>query len=61
MSEMAKLGQEFGEYVVQLTAELVGGKQPRSMSEMERGTREMLQGMFNDANHIGKVSAAVLG
>ena len=42
MSEMAELGQEFGEYVVQLTAQLVVGKQPQSMSEMERGTREML-------------------
>lgn len=42
MSEMAKLGQEFGAYVLQLTAQLLGGEQSQSLSEMERHTREMM-------------------
>ena len=39
MSEMAKLGQEFGAYVLQLTAQLLGGERSKSLSEMN-ATRE---------------------
>ena len=42
MSHIARLGQEFGAYVLQLTAQLLGGEQAKSLSEMERQTREML-------------------
>ncbi len=43
MSYIAKLGQEFGQYVVQLTGQLlVSNQQPRSLSEMERQIRDML-------------------
>lgn len=42
MKAVAKLGQEFGQYVVQLTAELVGVGEPKSLSEMEQQIREML-------------------
>lgn len=42
MSEMAKLGQEFGAYVLQLTAQLLSGERSKSLSAMERHTREML-------------------
>ena len=42
MSDMAQLGQEFGQYVIQLTAQLLLSNQSsRSLSEMERGIREM--------------------
>lgn len=43
MSYVAKLGQEFGQYVVQLTGQLLlSHQQPSSLSEMERSMREML-------------------
>ena len=43
MSGIAKLGQEFGQYVWQLTTTLlVKTGRPRSLSEMERGIRQML-------------------
>ncbi len=43
MNYIAKLGQEFGEYVVQLTGQLfLVHQQPTSLSEMERSIREML-------------------
>jgi len=42
MSDIAQLGQEFGEYVLQMTAQLLGGEPADSMSAMERRTREML-------------------
>ena len=43
MSDIAKLGQEFGQYVIQLTSELLNKVgQPTSLSEMERGIRQML-------------------
>jgi hypothetical protein len=43
MNNIAKLGQEFGQYMIQLTSELfVGSGQPRSLSEMEHKIREML-------------------
>ena len=42
MSQIAELGQEFGEYVLQLTSELLYKKQDSSLSEMERQTRVML-------------------
>lgn len=43
MSDAAQLGQEFGQHVVQLTGELLLSNQsPRSLSDMERGIREML-------------------
>ena len=43
MSYIAKLGQEFGQYVVQLTGQLLLSNQhPKSLSEMERQIREML-------------------
>jgi hypothetical protein len=43
MNNIAKLGQEFGQYMIQLTSELfVGSGQPRSLSEMEQKIREML-------------------
>jgi hypothetical protein len=42
MSQIAELGQEFGEYVLQLTSELLYKKQDSSLSEMERQTRAML-------------------
>jgi hypothetical protein len=43
MSYMAELGQEFGQYVVQLTGQLLmSNQQPRSLSEMERNIRDML-------------------
>ena len=42
MKTMANLGQEFGQYVIQLTAELIGAGEPKSLSEMERQIRHML-------------------
>ena len=43
MRDIARLGQEFGQYVLQLTSELlVRTVQPKSLSEMERGIRQML-------------------
>jgi len=43
MSSIAKLGQEFGEYVFQVTSELlVKTGQPKSLSEMERGIRQAM-------------------
>ncbi|MFQ5610835.1 MAG: hypothetical protein ACE5H9_01735 [Anaerolineae bacterium] len=42
MKTLANLGQEFGQYVIQLTAELMGGGEPKSLSEMERHIRQML-------------------
>ena len=42
MKTIAKLGQEFGQYVIQLTAELMGAGEPKSLSEMERQIRQML-------------------
>jgi hypothetical protein len=43
MSYIAKLGQEFGQYVVQLTGQLLLSNQsPKSLSEMERQIREKL-------------------
>jgi hypothetical protein len=42
MKPITKLGQEFGQYVIQLTAELMGAGEPKSLSEMERQIREML-------------------
>lgn len=43
MNNIAKLGQEFGQYVIQLTSELVVRTgQPKSLSEMERNIRQML-------------------
>ena len=43
MNTMAKVGQEFGQYVIQLTSELLlKTGQPKSLSEMERNIRHML-------------------
>jgi hypothetical protein len=43
MSLITDLGQEFGQYLIQLTSELfLRPEQPRSLSEIERGIREML-------------------
>ena len=43
MNNIAKLGQEFGQYVIQLSSELlVRNSQPKSLSEMERNIRQML-------------------
>jgi hypothetical protein len=44
MTNISKLGQEFGQYLIQLIAELMlrSGEQPRSLSDMERNIREML-------------------
>ena len=42
MKTIANLGQEFGQYVIQLTAELIGAGEPKSLSEMECQIREML-------------------
>jgi hypothetical protein len=43
MSYIAKLGQEFGQYVIQLTGQLLlSNQRPKSLSEMERQIREML-------------------
>ena len=44
MTNISKLGQEFGQYLLQLMAELMlrTGEQPRSLSEMERNIRLML-------------------
>ena len=43
MNNMAKLGQEFGQYVIQLTSELlVKTGQPKSLSDMERNIRHRL-------------------
>ena len=44
MTNISKLGQEFGQYLIQLTAELMlrSGEQPHRLSEMERNIRLML-------------------
>ena len=43
MNNIAKLGQEFGQYMIQLTSELfLQTGQPHSLSEMERNIRMML-------------------
>jgi hypothetical protein len=43
MSSISQLGQEFGQHVIQLASELlVKTGQPKSLSEMERGIRQML-------------------
>ena len=43
MSNISQLGQEFGQYLLQLTAELLAGpKQAQSLSEMERQIRALL-------------------
>ena len=43
MNNISKLGQEFGQYMIQLISELfIGTGQPRSLSEMERNIRRML-------------------
>lgn len=42
MKTIANLGQEFGQYVIQLTAELMGAGPPQSLSEMERQIRQMV-------------------
>ena len=38
MTNISKLGQEFGQYLIQLMGELMlrSSEQPRSLSEMER-------------------------
>lgn len=41
MSEMGRLGMEFGQHVLKMTQELLMG-QPRNLSEMERSIREAL-------------------
>lgn len=42
MSEMARLGQEFGQHVQKVTYELLLGGTPQSLSEMERRVRQAL-------------------
>jgi hypothetical protein len=43
MKMISDIGQEFGQYLIQLTSELfLRGEQPRSLSEIERSIREML-------------------
>ena len=43
MNNIAKLGQEFGQYVIQLTSDLlVRTGPPKSLSDMERNIRQML-------------------
>ena len=43
MTNISKLGQEFGQYMIQLTSELfIRRGQPGSLSEMERNIRRML-------------------
>jgi len=43
VSTIAQLGQEFGQHVIQLTSELlVKNSRVKSLSEMERGVRQML-------------------
>ncbi|MDX1523597.1 MAG: ISKra4 family transposase [Anaerolineae bacterium] len=42
MKIIGNLGQEFGQYVIELTAELMGAGDPKSLSEMERQIRQML-------------------
>jgi len=42
MKTIANLGQEFGQYVIQLTAELMGAGEPKSLSEMEGQIRQMI-------------------
>jgi len=42
MKTITKLGQEFGQYVIQLTAELMGAGEAKSLSQMERQIRQML-------------------
>jgi hypothetical protein len=40
---ISELGQEFGQYLIQLTSELfMRAEQPRSLSEIERSIRAML-------------------
>ena len=41
MKTISQLGQEFGQYVIQLTAELMGAGEPKSLSEMEQQIRQM--------------------
>jgi len=40
MRDFSRLGMQFGEHVQKVTAELLGGDAPRSVSEMERRTRQ---------------------
>ena len=42
MKSTAHLGQELGRIVTQLTAELLQGERPHSLTDMERGIRAML-------------------
>jgi hypothetical protein len=42
MSDISRLGAEFGEYVLRITSELLLGEAPRSLSEMEGKIREGL-------------------
>jgi hypothetical protein len=43
MKVISDLGQEFGQYLIQLTSELfLKTEKPRSLSEMERSIRQML-------------------
>ena len=43
MNNITQLGQEFGQYMTQLTSELfLRTSQPHSLSEMERNIRVML-------------------
>lgn len=48
MQSATRLAQEFGQYVTQLTAELLQGERPHSLTDMERDIRAMLlkQGRF---------------
>jgi hypothetical protein len=42
MKTRANLGRDFGQYVIQLTAELMGGGEPQRLSEMARQIRQMV-------------------
>lgn len=42
MGDIGNLGQEFGEYVLEVAAELLGRQQASSLSEIERNTRRAL-------------------
>ena len=40
MRDLSRLGMQFAEQMQKITAELLGGETPHSVSEMERRTRE---------------------
>ena len=42
MSDISRLGAEFGEHVLRITSELLLGEAPQSLSEMERKIRGSL-------------------